>query len=142
MRVLRDERGPSDSIVRQSQSLRLLQKCCQHGMDGFIDAARFNLMMPVLVRCLEAAPGPASASRDAYCAHMNEHVVPAVWRLAAAAGTDALWKPLQYQALMLTRSPRPVRRIRRGGRVHKSLSPLPGADVRSQVRPALNVAVC
>jgi U3 small nucleolar RNA-associated protein 10 len=96
-----------------------LKNCFQYDRQSFIDASRFELIMPVLVDQLDAtllvlsndddhstdtiaaiAPTTTTVSHAEY---IENTLSPCIAHLAAAAGKDTLWKPLVNAVLMKTR---------------------------------------
>eukprot|EP00953_Heterococcus_sp_UTEX-ZZ885_P032705 17059-Heterococcus_DN1.PRE.2 len=95
-----------------------LKNCFQYDRQSFIDASRFELIMPVLVDQLDAillllqpndddsTDTAAIASTTATVSHaeyIEYTLAPCIAHLAAAAGKDTLWKPLVNAVLMKTR---------------------------------------
>jgi U3 small nucleolar RNA-associated protein 10 len=97
-----------------------LKNCFQYDRQSFIDASRFELIMPVLVDQLDAAllllqPKDDDQSTDAvavastttatvsHAEYIEYTLAPCIAHLAAAAGKDTLWKPLVNAVLMKTR---------------------------------------
>lgn len=117
--------------------IRALHRCCLHDTVSFIDAERFARLHPALLSQLEAEPpaaalplllSPAHADADlsaylrlgsatrsytaadgaaATSGPLGAAAVGCLLALAVAANSDALWKPLNHGALMLTRSSEP-----------------------------------
>ncbi|KAG2433890.1 hypothetical protein HXX76_008243 [Chlamydomonas incerta] len=117
--------------------VRALHRCCLHDTVSFIDAERFARLHPALLSQLEAEPpaaalplllSPAHADADlaaylrlgsatrsytaadgasAASGPLGAAAVGCLLALAVAANTDALWKPLNHGALMITRSSEP-----------------------------------
>ncbi|KAG2446493.1 hypothetical protein HYH02_008484 [Chlamydomonas schloesseri] len=117
--------------------VRALHRCCLHDSVSFIDAERFARLHPALLGQLEAEPpaaampllrSPAHADADltaylklgaatrsytsadgaaAASGPLGAAAVGCLLALAVAANNDALWKPLNHGALMLTRSSEP-----------------------------------
>lgn len=105
--------------------LSALRRCFQSDRSGFVDKARFDLLLPAVVSQLEcgsdlSGAGPASADVSAATASQGaavtevalcrlqaeELVGPCLAQLASASGKDALWKALANAVLMRTRSGR------------------------------------
>lgn len=129
-----DEPATSDLAWRLSNASRLilsaLRRCFQSDRSGFVDRARFELLLPAVVSQLECgsdysaettASNVSTAEAASYqlgaetssegdvasCRlHAEEVVGPCLAQLASASGKDALWKSLANAALMKTRSER------------------------------------
>lgn len=102
--------------------LSAMRSCFQSDRSGFVDKARFEMIMPAVVSQLECGSSfPAEALSSAAgvegaevevdevasCRrHAEELVGPCLAQLAAASGKDALWKALASAVLMRTRSKR------------------------------------
>ena len=102
--------------------LSALRSCFQSDRSGFVDKARFEMIMPAVVSQLECGSSfPAEALSSAagvegapvavdevasFRRHAEELVGPCLAQLAAASGKDALWKALASAVLMRTRSKR------------------------------------
>jgi U3 small nucleolar RNA-associated protein 10 len=101
-----------------------LKNCFQYDRQSFIDATRFELIMPVLVDQLDAAllllPNDhddntttdttstatatvLTAATQSHAEYTEHTLAPCIAHLAAAAGKDTLWKPLVNAVLMKTR---------------------------------------
>lgn len=114
---------------RRSAAARLvlsaLRRCFQFDRTGFVDKARFELLMPAVVSQLECgadyvsvteASGKqlgssargSSPSGEVFCSrlHAEELVGPCLAQLASACAKEALWKALANAVLMRTRSRR------------------------------------
>lgn len=97
-------------------ALSALRRCFQSDRCGFVDKARFELLLPSIVSQLDCGSDYSSedASRTfqhggvsevASCRlHADELVGPCLAQLASACGKDALWKSLANAVLMRTRS--------------------------------------
>ncbi|EFJ35196.1 hypothetical protein SELMODRAFT_438493 [Selaginella moellendorffii] len=85
-----------------------LHKCFLYDSVGFLDAPKFQQLLPSLAdQLLEEAPPELDGSTDAdvpTLAEADETVVSCLSRMALTAGTDVLWKPLNHEVLMKTRS--------------------------------------
>ncbi|CAM9439904.1 unnamed protein product [Ectocarpus sp. 6 AP-2014] len=103
---------------RRSAASRLvlsaLHRCFQSDRSGFVNKARFELVLPAVVAQLEcgsdfsaaAAEGGAEDDVSSCRLHAEELVGPCLAQLASASGKDALWKALANAVLMKTRSRR------------------------------------
>jgi U3 small nucleolar RNA-associated protein 10 len=95
-----------------------LKNCFQYDRQSFIDASRFELIMPVLVDQLDAtllllsndedstdtaAVATATTTTVSHAEYIEHTLAPCIAHLAAAAGKDTLWKPLVNAILMKTR---------------------------------------
>lgn len=114
---------------RRSQAASLvlsaLRRCFQSDRSGFVDKARFDLLMPAIVSQLECganyfSDGQALVTRaggdggDVVAAckkHADELVGPCLAQLAVASAKDALWKAAANAVLMKTRSGKPGVRV-------------------------------
>lgn len=106
--------------------LSALRRCFQFDRSGFVDKARFELVLPELVSQLECGAvfvsavkktaegvhgfqdsGEANQDEVASCRrHAEELVGPCLAQLASASAKDVLWKALTNAVLLRTRSPR------------------------------------
>ncbi len=114
---------------RQSAASRLvlsaLRRCFQSDRSGFVNKARFDLLLPAVVAQVEcgsdfaaaasattvggsSSDGAASGQDEVSSCrnHAEELVGPCLAQLALASGKDALWKALANAVLMKTRSRR------------------------------------
>eukprot|EP00953_Heterococcus_sp_UTEX-ZZ885_P032708 17060-Heterococcus_DN1.PRE.3 len=95
-----------------------LKNCFQYDRQSFIDASRFELIMPVLVDELDATLLLLQPNDDdstdtvstltttatvSHAEYIEYTLAPCIAHLAAAAGKDTLWKPLVNAVLMKTR---------------------------------------
>lgn len=116
--------------------VRALHRCFLHDTVSFIDADRFARLQPALMSQLDAEPpapaaallssphhtdkdlsayltlGPTTAAYTApdgarSAGPLGAAAVGALLAMAVAANSDALWKPLNHAALMMTRSSSP-----------------------------------
>lgn len=124
-----DEEGEDMPELRWRQSaasrlvLSALRRCFQSDRSGFVNKARFDLLLPAVVAQLECGSDFSAASATAgglssdgaaagqdevsSCRlHAEELVGPCLAQLASASGKDALWKALANAVLMKTRSRR------------------------------------
>lgn len=105
-------------LWRRSAASRLvlsaLRRCFQSDRSGFVNKARFELVLPAVVAQLECgsdfsaatAGGGADDEVSSCRLHAEELVGPCLAQLASASGKDALWKALANAVLMKTRSRR------------------------------------
>ncbi|TPX64024.1 hypothetical protein SpCBS45565_g06206 [Spizellomyces sp. 'palustris'] len=77
-----------------------LQKCFLYDNDGTIDAAKFAKLLPPLVNQIETMDHHGKDYMD----RMTGYLVPCLGQLAVTAGKDTMWKPLNHQVLLKTRS--------------------------------------
>lgn len=105
---------------RRSAAARLalsaLRRCFQSDRSGFVDKARFEVILPSIVSQLECGSDYSSmvdsSNEDsgavvevASCRFFADELVgPCLAQLASACGKDALWKALANAVLMRTRS--------------------------------------
>ncbi|CAN0455262.1 unnamed protein product, partial [Ectocarpus sp. 8 AP-2014] len=114
-----DEEGEDTPELRWRRSaasrlvLSALRRCFQSDRSGFVNKARFELVLPAVVAQLEcgsdfsaAAAGGAEDDVSSCRLHAEELVGPCLAQLASASGKDALWKALANAVLMKTRSRR------------------------------------
>lgn len=127
-----EEDGSPELRWRRSAASRLvlsaLRRCFQSDRSGFVNKARFDLLLPAVVAQLEcgsdfsaisvgySASGgdtegtvaPASELEEVSSCrlHAEELVGPCLAQLASASGKDALWKAMANAVLMKTRSKR------------------------------------
>lgn len=110
-----DETSADDRWELRLQVVRSLHECFLYDTVGFLDAAKFERVLPSLAAQLNDLPPPEvlarmAAEEDAFQpdrpSHMDAYGAAAVATLvqmAVTAGSDALWKPLNHQVLMATR---------------------------------------
>lgn len=110
---------------RRSAASRLvlsaLRRCFQSDRSGFVNKARFDLLLPAVVAQLDcgsdfsaasagsSGPGGETEGTDEVSScrlHAEELVGPCLAQLASASGKDALWKTMANAVLMKTRSKR------------------------------------
>ncbi|KAL4236600.1 HEAT repeat-containing protein 1 [Mactra antiquata] len=97
---------PTDSSSYQKSCLLLeyifdcIYKCCLYDTDKFINRKRFDLLMNPIVDQLENQQGDI----DVYRNRINDHLVPCLVQLCVAAQDDSLWRSLNYQVCLKTRS--------------------------------------
>lgn len=110
---------------RRSAASRLvmsaLRRCFQSDRSGFVNKARFDLLLPAVVAQLDcgsdfsapsagfSASGGETEATDEVSScrlHAEELVAPCLAQLASASGKDALWKSMANSVLMKTRSKR------------------------------------
>lgn len=117
-----DESDTPELRWRLSAASRLVlsafHRCFQSDRSGFVNKARFDLLLPAVVAQLECGSDySAAASYEAAAAedqdevsscrlHAEELVGPCLAQLASASGKDALWKAIANAVLMRTRSKR------------------------------------
>eukprot|EP00798_Chlamydomonas_sp_ICE-L_P013554 gene13554-19425_t len=112
-----------ESVVLRCRVVRALHRCFLYDSVTFLDQDRFERLLPALVSHLDIEP-PAHLSKllasqnsdkdlDAsvklgkHYEHydtMGVAVVGCLAQMAVDANSDALWKPLNHQVLMMTRS--------------------------------------
>ncbi|PVD23736.1 hypothetical protein C0Q70_17009 [Pomacea canaliculata] len=80
--------------------LGCLQKCFLYDSENFINKERFDLLMQPLLDQIENKAG----GDEAFHSRVKELIVPAVANFAAAVCDDSLWKTLNYQLMLKTRS--------------------------------------
>jgi U3 small nucleolar RNA-associated protein 10 len=88
--------------------LSSMHKCFLYdtGNDKFLDSSNFQLLLKPIVSQLVVEPPtlleehPAIASVN----EVDELLVVCIGQMAVTAGTDLLWKPLNHEVLMQTRS--------------------------------------
>jgi U3 small nucleolar RNA-associated protein 10 len=89
-----------------------LHKCFLYAEEGeFITPARFEVVMPPLVQLLGGLWEHCGGDEDLYRRVGEVTLVPCLAQLAAAAGKDVLWRPLNHRLLMRMRDDRPVVRV-------------------------------
>jgi U3 small nucleolar RNA-associated protein 10 len=124
-----DDEAQLTAWLGRLRALRALHRCLLHDSAGFLDAQRFEALLPALVAQLGAEPPAAllpalqeqcaDADLDGSVALgartrldvLGTAAVACLAQLAATANSDALWKPLNHQVLMATRSPLPAARL-------------------------------
>lgn len=82
--------------------VRALAACFGADSVGFLDEDRFHALLPPLLAQLEAQQ-PEEAPEEEVAAAGNA-IVACLVKMAQAAGSDTLWRPLNRGALMATRS--------------------------------------
>lgn len=118
-----DQQGGSEVAAfrfRRSVAARLalsaLRRCFRYDRSGFVDKARFEVLLPSIVSQLEC--GADYSIQDAYPTgklvgttemtsrrlHADELIGPCLAQLASACGKDALWKVIANVVLLRTRS--------------------------------------
>jgi U3 small nucleolar RNA-associated protein 10 len=80
-----------------------LQKCFQYDTVGFLEPGRFQKLLPSLVAQLRVEV-PEGVQDGTLSASADETLVSALGHMALAARSDALWRPLNRDVLMATRS--------------------------------------
>lgn len=80
--------------------LASLHKCFLYDAENFITPEKFDRLVPALVAQIENNTG----SVKDYQARVTEHLIPAISQLAINVGDDKLWKTLNHQVLLTTRS--------------------------------------
>ncbi|KAI5081132.1 hypothetical protein GOP47_0004315 [Adiantum capillus-veneris] len=87
-----------------------LQKCFLHDTIGFLDTEKFQLLLRPLVQQISIErPLVDEAESDSLEWHpttqdMDSALVACLGQMAITAGTDLLWKPLNHEVLLCTRS--------------------------------------
>ncbi|KAA6423835.1 MAG: U3snoRNP10 and NUC211 domain-containing protein, partial [Trebouxia sp. A1-2] len=119
-----DESSTEAGVVEDTWHLRFkvvqaLHSCFLYDTVSFLDEARFHRLLPLLVVQLAAQPPTAvsalfgaqqtpSAAPGLGIDLFGDAVVSALVQMAVTANNDALWKSLNHQTLMATRSQRSV----------------------------------
>ncbi|KAG5192598.1 hypothetical protein JKP88DRAFT_351774 [Tribonema minus] len=90
-----------------------LTNCFQYDRNGFVDQARFELILPALLDQIDA---PLLLSQHRSGAHdhatfVDSLLAPCIAHLAFASGKDTLWKPLVNGVLLKMRSSAAVVRV-------------------------------
>jgi U3 small nucleolar RNA-associated protein 10 len=124
-----DEEALLGCWLARLRALRALHRCLQHDTVAFLDRERFDRLLPALVAQLgEEPPARLLPILQAQCADadldasvklgsrsgldvLGTAAVACITQLAVSANSDALWKPLNHQVLMATRSPRAASRL-------------------------------
>eukprot|EP00903_Cladosiphon_okamuranus_P012984 g12116.t2 len=113
MAELRWRRSAASRLV-----LSALRRCFQSDRSGFVNKARFDLLLPAVVAQLDcgsdfsagsSGSGGETEGTDEVSScrlHAEELVGPCLAQLASASGKDALWKAMANAVLMKTRSKR------------------------------------
>ncbi|XP_064605769.1 LOW QUALITY PROTEIN: HEAT repeat-containing protein 1-like [Liolophura sinensis] len=78
-----------------------LYKCFLYDSEGFVSKERFQTLMQPLCDQIENTVG----GEDLFEKRVGTHLVPCLAQFAVAAQDDALWRSLNYQILLKTRSP-------------------------------------
>jgi U3 small nucleolar RNA-associated protein 10 len=124
-----DENGSSPPVsavdletswVLRAKIVRSLHRCFLYDSVAFLDQDRFNRLLHPLIAQLDAEPPvevvpaltaqcgdkelDACVETTASLDMMGRAVVGCLAQMATSAGSDALWKPLNQQVLMMTRS--------------------------------------
>lgn len=79
--------------------LDCLHKCFMYDTHGFLESDRFHCLMQPLVDQIENMSG----GEDTFRERLANHLAPCLAQFAVASGSDAHWKPLNYQVLLKTR---------------------------------------
>ncbi|GMJ01001.1 hypothetical protein like AT3G06530 [Hibiscus trionum] len=95
--------------------LSSLHKCFLHdtGRQKFLDSSYFQVLLKPIVSQLVIEP-PTSLEQDPDVPSLEEVddlLVNCIGQMAVTAGTDLLWKPLNHEVLMQTRSERTRARV-------------------------------
>ncbi|KAK9703316.1 snoRNA-binding rRNA-processing protein utp10 [Basidiobolus ranarum] len=77
-----------------------LHKCFLYDNDNFWSGEVFNKILQPLVDQMESTSGGVAL----YHEHIDQHLVPCLGQLAVTASNEALWKPLNHQVLLKSRS--------------------------------------
>eukprot|EP01122_Echinamoeba_exundans_P010342 TRINITY_DN3853_c0_g1_i1.p1 TRINITY_DN3853_c0_g1~~TRINITY_DN3853_c0_g1_i1.p1 ORF type:complete len:2182 (+),score=594.66 TRINITY_DN3853_c0_g1_i1:566-6547(+) len=101
--------GHVDSHLLLSSVIAALHKCFLYDTEGWLDKEKFNKLMPAIVDQLDTTVRVGTVEQ--YRERVSRHLVPCVAQLAVAVNHDSLWKPLNYQVLLKTRSSNPVVRF-------------------------------
>ncbi|PFX20859.1 HEAT repeat-containing protein 1 [Stylophora pistillata] len=79
--------------------LDCLHKCFMYDTHGFLESDRIQCLMQPLVDQIENMSG----GEDTFRERLANHLAPCLAQFAVASGSDAHWKPLNYQVLLKTR---------------------------------------
>eukprot|EP01117_Protostelium_nocturnum_P019681 TRINITY_DN8596_c0_g1_i2.p1 TRINITY_DN8596_c0_g1~~TRINITY_DN8596_c0_g1_i2.p1 ORF type:complete len:2097 (-),score=492.91 TRINITY_DN8596_c0_g1_i2:36-6326(-) len=80
--------------------LSSLRQCFLHDNEGFITKERFDKLHVSIVEQLDNMLG----TEEDYEYRISQLLVPTITQLALCVGKDVLWKPLNHQVLLKTRS--------------------------------------
>ncbi|XP_041358175.1 HEAT repeat-containing protein 1-like isoform X2 [Gigantopelta aegis] len=81
-----------------------LYKCFLYDSEGFVNKERFDSLMQHLVDQIEN-------TQPRFEERISQHLVPCITQFAVAAQDDSLWRSLNYQILLKTRSATPKIRL-------------------------------
>ncbi|XP_028799979.1 uncharacterized protein At3g06530 isoform X2 [Neltuma alba] len=106
-----DDDSTKGSIVSiKSWHLRKLVLSCLHkcflydtGSTKFLDSSNFQMLLKPIVSQLVIEP-PASLDDTPSVQEVDDLLVVCIGQMAVTAGNDLLWKPLNHEVLMQTRS--------------------------------------
>ncbi|TPX61884.1 hypothetical protein PhCBS80983_g00809 [Powellomyces hirtus] len=84
-----------------------LHKCFLYDNDNLIDADKFDKLLQPLISQIDSL----DLTDKQYSSNMTQFLVPCIGQLAVTVGRDSLWKPLNHQVLMKTRSEQPAVRL-------------------------------
>ncbi|XP_078352830.1 HEAT repeat-containing protein 1-like isoform X2 [Oculina patagonica] len=93
------ERGIQKTCSLLNYVLDCLHKCFMYDTHGFLDNDRFQCLMQPLVDQIENSLGGEETFKE----RLSNHLAPCLAQFAVASGSDAQWKPLNYQVLLKTR---------------------------------------
>ncbi|KAJ7330602.1 HEAT repeat-containing protein 1 [Desmophyllum pertusum] len=93
------DRGIHKTCSLLKYVLDCLHKCFMYDTHGFLDSDRFQCLMQPLVDQIENSLGGEDESKE----RLSNHLTPCLAQFAVASGSDAQWKPLNYQVLLKTR---------------------------------------
>jgi U3 small nucleolar RNA-associated protein 10 len=77
-----------------------LHKCFLYDNENFVSAEKFERLVPALVGQIDNTSG----GPERYRHRMDTYLIPCLGQLAATVADDKLWKTLNYQVLLRTRS--------------------------------------
>eukprot|EP01114_Cavostelium_apophysatum_P019937 TRINITY_DN6557_c0_g1_i2.p1 TRINITY_DN6557_c0_g1~~TRINITY_DN6557_c0_g1_i2.p1 ORF type:complete len:2043 (+),score=611.24 TRINITY_DN6557_c0_g1_i2:150-6278(+) len=84
-----------------------LHRCFLHDTDAVLTKENFGRLMPAVVNQLENT----NDMDERYEERVEKNIVPCLAQLAVCVRDDTLWKPLNYQVLLKTRSESPRVRL-------------------------------
>lgn len=90
-----------DPHMLVSSVIAALHKCFLYDSEEWLDKEKFMKLMPALVEQLEAV---RVGTTEQYRHRVSRVLVPCIAQMAVAIRSESLWKPLNYQILMKTRS--------------------------------------
>lgn len=90
-----------------------LHKCFLYDSVGFLDAAKFQILLkPIVSQLVVDPPKTVDQLEDVpSIQQVDDILVSCLGQMALTAGTDLLWKPLNHEVLMQTRSEKVRARI-------------------------------
>ncbi|KAH9316835.1 hypothetical protein KI387_018604 [Taxus chinensis] len=110
--------GSKQALTKTEWHLRMLvisslYKCFLYDTVGFLDSSKFQVLLkPIISQLVVDPPKEEDQSEDVpTIQEVDDLLVSCLGQMALTAGTDLLWKPLNHEVLMQTRSKKVRARI-------------------------------